>query len=76
MPMQFFFFVYPYTASYEHFSTFDYTYSCGIGSGVRYIDEMPFGYPFDREIDEYEFFVPNIFLLNYWKILVKWSTSV
>ena len=61
MPMQFFFFVYPFTASYEPFSTYDYTYSCGIGSGVRHIDEMPFGYPFDREIDEYEFFVPNMY---------------
>ncbi|KAI8117666.1 Arylphorin subunit A4 [Lucilia cuprina] len=61
MPMQFFFYVTPYSASYEHLSTFDYTYSCGIGSGVRYVDEMPFGYPFDREIDEYEFFVPNMY---------------
>ncbi|XP_046803212.1 arylphorin subunit C223 isoform X1 [Lucilia cuprina] len=61
MPMQFFFYVTPYTASYEQFSTFDYSYSCGIGSGVRYVDEMPFGYPFDREIDEYEFFVPNMY---------------
>ncbi|XP_061391297.1 arylphorin subunit A4-like [Musca vetustissima] len=60
MPMQFFFFVYPYTASYEPYS-FNYNYSCGIGSGVRHIDEMPFGYPFDREIDEYEFFVPNMY---------------
>ncbi|KAM7353713.1 arylphorin subunit C223-like [Cochliomyia hominivorax] len=61
MPMQFFFYITPFTASYEPFSTYDYTYSCGIGSGVRYIDEMPFGYPFDREIDEYEFFVPNMY---------------
>ncbi|XP_073824212.1 arylphorin subunit C223-like [Musca autumnalis] len=60
MPMQFFFFVYPFTASYEPYS-FNYNYSCGIGSGVRHIDEMPFGYPFDREIDEFEFFVPNMF---------------
>ncbi|XP_065358430.1 arylphorin subunit C223-like [Calliphora vicina] len=61
MPMQFFFYVTPFTAEYEQFSTYDYSYSCGIGSGVRYIDEMPFGYPFDREIDEYEFFVPNMY---------------
>ncbi|KAI8117625.1 Arylphorin subunit C223 [Lucilia cuprina] len=61
MPMQFFFYVTPFTAEYEQFSTFDYKYSCGIGSGVRYVDEMPFGYPFDREIDEYEFFVPNMY---------------
>ncbi|XP_065355771.1 arylphorin subunit C223-like isoform X2 [Calliphora vicina] len=61
MPMQFFFYVTPFTAEYEQFSTYDYSYACGIGSGVRYIDEMPFGYPFDREIDEYEFFVPNMY---------------
>jgi hypothetical protein len=61
MPMQFFFYVTPYTGSYEPFSTYDYTCSCGIGSGVRHIDEMPFGYPFERTIDEYEFMVPNMF---------------
>ena len=61
MPMQFFFFVTPYTSEYEQYSTYDYTYSCGIGSGVRHIDNMPFGYPFDRVIDEYDFFVPNMY---------------
>ncbi|KAH8318017.1 hypothetical protein KR074_000158 [Drosophila pseudoananassae] len=62
MPMQMFFMVMPYSApTHEQFSTFDYTYSCGIGSGARFVDNMPFGYPFDREIDEYEFFVPNMY---------------
>ncbi|EDW87200.1 larval serum protein 1 beta chain [Drosophila yakuba] len=62
MPMQMFFMVVPYVApAHEQFSTFDYTYSCGIGSGARFVDSMPFGYPFDREIDEYEFFVPNMY---------------
>ncbi|KAH8296130.1 hypothetical protein KR054_002210 [Drosophila jambulina] len=62
MPMQMFFMVTPYHApAHEQFSTFDYTYSCGIGSGARYVDSLPFGYPFDREIDEYEFFVPNMY---------------
>ncbi|XP_034661394.1 larval serum protein 1 beta chain [Drosophila subobscura] len=62
MPMQMFFMVMPYNApSHEQFSTFDYTYSCGIGSGARFVDSMPFGYPFDRDIDEYEFFVPNMY---------------
>ncbi|KAH8294882.1 hypothetical protein KR018_003854 [Drosophila ironensis] len=62
MPMQMFFMVMPYNApAHEQFSTYDYTYSCGIGSGARFIDSMPFGYPFDREIDEYEFFVPNMY---------------
>ncbi|KAH8357583.1 larval serum protein 1 beta chain [Drosophila serrata] len=62
MPMQMFFMVMPYHApAHEQFSTFDYTYSCGIGSGARFVDNMPFGYPFDRDIDEYEFFVPNMY---------------
>ncbi|XP_005178907.1 arylphorin subunit C223 [Musca domestica] len=60
MPMQFAFYVYPFKASYEPYS-YDYNYTCGIGSGVRHIDEMPFGYPFDREINEFEFFVPNMY---------------
>ncbi|XP_017015026.2 larval serum protein 1 beta chain [Drosophila takahashii] len=62
MPMQMFFMVVPYVApAHEQFSTFDYTYSCGIGSGARFVDSLPFGYPFDREVDEYEFFVPNMY---------------
>lgn len=63
MPMQMFFMVMPYNAptKHEQFSSFDYSYSCGIGSGSRYLDDMPFGYPFDREVDEYEFVVPNMY---------------
>ncbi|XP_017046327.1 LOW QUALITY PROTEIN: larval serum protein 1 beta chain [Drosophila ficusphila] len=72
MPMQMFFMVVPYVApAHEQFSTFDYTYSCGIGSGARFVDSMPFGYPFDREIDEYEFFVPNM----YFKDVVIYHTD-
>lgn len=59
MPMQFYFFVSPYTEEYEQFSNFDYTYASGVGSGTRFVDSKPFGYPFDRSIDEYNFFVPN-----------------
>ncbi|EDW80412.1 uncharacterized protein Dwil_GK18671 [Drosophila willistoni] len=59
MPMQFYFFVSPYTEEYEQFSNFDYTYSSGVGTGTRFVDTKPFGYPFDRPIDEYTFFVPN-----------------
>ncbi|XP_037937499.1 larval serum protein 1 gamma chain-like [Teleopsis dalmanni] len=61
MPMQLFFFVTPYHGDHSQFSNFDYSYSCGVGSGTRYVDELPFGYPFDREIDEFDFFVPNAF---------------
>ncbi|XP_059220721.1 arylphorin subunit A4-like [Stomoxys calcitrans] len=63
-PVQFFFYVYPFTASYDAYSTFDYNYYCGIGTGVRHIDEYPFGYPLDREIDEFEFFVPNMYFVD------------
>uniref|UniRef100_A0A1A9ZD54 Uncharacterized protein n=1 Tax=Glossina pallidipes TaxID=7398 RepID=A0A1A9ZD54_GLOPL len=62
MPMQLFVFASPFTASYQPYSTYDTTYSCGIGSGVRYVDQKPFGYPFDRIVDELEFFVPNMYL--------------
>ncbi|XP_073843988.1 arylphorin subunit A4-like [Musca autumnalis] len=55
MPMQLLFFVYPYTGN--NGPSFDNNYSCGIG----HIDNMPFGYPLDRQIDEYNFFVPNIY---------------
>ncbi|XP_005183087.2 arylphorin subunit A4-like [Musca domestica] len=58
MPMQFAFFVYPYTALGKPNAP---NYSCGNRSGVRHIGDMPFGYPFDREIDEFEFFVPNMY---------------
>ncbi|XP_075149869.1 arylphorin subunit C223-like [Haematobia irritans] len=61
MPMQFFFFVYPYTASYEPYSSHEYSYVCGLGSGVRHLDDVPYGYPLDREINESEFFVPNMY---------------
>ncbi|CAD7005954.1 unnamed protein product [Ceratitis capitata] len=60
-PMQFVFYIAPYTGSVDQYSNYDSTYYCGIGSGTRHIDSMPFGYPFDRPIDEYEFFVPNMY---------------
>lgn len=30
-----------------------------VGLGVQYLDAYPLGYPFDRTIDEYNFYVPN-----------------
>ncbi|XP_053959626.1 larval serum protein 1 gamma chain-like [Anastrepha ludens] len=62
-PMQLFFFVAPYTGAHEHFPSYT-SYTCGVGSGKRYIDDLPFGYPIDRPIDEVEFFVPNMFMKN------------
>uniref|UniRef100_W8BA28 Larval serum protein 1 gamma chain n=1 Tax=Ceratitis capitata TaxID=7213 RepID=W8BA28_CERCA len=60
-PMQFFFYIAPYVGSVEESANMDYTYYCGIGSGERHTDNMPFGYPLDRPIDEYEFLVPNMY---------------
>nr|XP_014093124.1 larval serum protein 1 gamma chain-like [Bactrocera oleae] len=64
-PMQLFVFVAPYNGAHEHFPSYDYTsFAGGIGSGNRYIDNKPLNYPFDRPIDEVEFFVPNMFIKN------------
>jgi len=62
MPFQFFFMVVPYTApKVERYSGYDYTVSCGVGKGSRYLDNLPFGYPFDRKIEENYWFTPNMF---------------
>ncbi|XP_055616584.1 hexamerin-1.1-like [Toxorhynchites rutilus septentrionalis] len=61
MPYQFFFMVTPYHApKVERFTGYDQTLSCGVGSGARYIDELPFGYPLERQIDESAWFTPNM----------------
>lgn len=61
LTFQFFFALYPYQApEVPQFSTFDPSISCGIGSGSRYIDSLPFGYPFNRPIiHDYYFNVDN-----------------
>ncbi|GLV39511.1 Larval serum protein 1 alpha [Carabus blaptoides fortunei] len=56
---QFYVYVSPYQTSHEK-PTFDKIISAGVGSGTRYVDDLPFGYPFDRQIKyEHTFFVPN-----------------
>lgn len=53
MPCRLFVIVSPYIAPpVEQYSGFDQIISTGIGSGARYLDAKPFGYPFDRIIDE------------------------
>uniref|UniRef100_A0A182QWM5 Hexamerin A n=1 Tax=Anopheles farauti TaxID=69004 RepID=A0A182QWM5_9DIPT len=60
-PMSFFFIVTPYYApKLAQFSTFDATYTCGTGSGSKYIDALPFGFPFDREINFSSFATKNM----------------
>jgi len=62
MPFQFFFIVTPYHApSVEQYSTFDHHITAGVGSGARYVDTLPFNYPFDRSIDRTVWYTPNMF---------------
>ncbi|XP_038104688.1 hexamerin-1.1 [Culex quinquefasciatus] len=62
MPFQFFFMVAPYHApKVERFAGYEEVVSCGVGSGARYVDTLPFGYPLERKIDEAEWFVPNMY---------------
>lgn len=61
-PYQFFFIVSEYHApAVPTYTGFDSVVSCGVGSGSRYFDSLPFGYPFDRKVDEYVFYkLPNV----------------
>uniref|UniRef100_A0A1I8Q8C7 Larval serum protein 2 n=1 Tax=Stomoxys calcitrans TaxID=35570 RepID=A0A1I8Q8C7_STOCA len=76
MPFQFFFMVFPYHApEVEQYSTFDPVLSCGVGSGSRYIDSLPFGFPFNRPIKHgYHFEVDNFKFYDI-KIYHKEETS-
>ncbi|KAI9581296.1 larval serum protein 2 [Glossina fuscipes] len=62
MPVQFFFIVYPYHApKVPQHSTYDHVVSCGVGSGSRHIDALPFGFPFNRPVKhDFYFQVPNV----------------
>ncbi|XP_049299039.1 hexamerin-1.1-like [Anopheles funestus] len=60
-PLSFFFIVTPfYPPKVAQFSSFDSTYTCGTGSGSKYIDALPFGFPFDREINFSNFATKNM----------------
>lgn len=62
MLYQFFYMVIPfYPPTTERFTGYDYKLSCGVGSGARYLDTLPFGYPFNRPIDTKNWYTPNMF---------------
>ncbi|XP_058121474.1 hexamerin-1.1-like [Anopheles ziemanni] len=63
MPMQFYFIITPYTAkpTYEQADFYDKSFSCGVGSGMRYYDTLPMGYPFDRVINFNYFYTKNMY---------------
>ncbi|XP_073841437.1 larval serum protein 1 beta chain-like [Musca autumnalis] len=62
MPMQLFFMITPYEIRNEDNSMNKTSYSCGFGYGGRFTDDKPLFYPFDRQIVEHEFFVPNMYI--------------
>uniref|UniRef100_A0A8W7PG51 Hemocyanin C-terminal domain-containing protein n=1 Tax=Anopheles coluzzii TaxID=1518534 RepID=A0A8W7PG51_ANOCL len=63
MPMQFYFIITPYTAkTYEQGYQYDKTFTCGVESGMRFYDSLPFGYPFDRVINFNYFYTKNILI--------------
>ncbi|XP_036324320.1 larval serum protein 2 [Rhagoletis pomonella] len=61
MPYQFFFMVYPYhEPAVKQYTGYDPIISCGIGSGARWVDSLPFGFPFNRPVKHgYYFEVDN-----------------
>jgi len=61
MMFQFFFMITEFIPpKNEQFTGYDKTLSCGVGTGARFIDNLPFGYPFDRPIDEKNWMTPNM----------------
>lgn len=45
----------------ERGTGFDNVVSVGIGSGARWVDARPFGFPLNRPIDELAWYTPNMF---------------
>lgn len=63
--VQFFFMVMPYTEpKTKRFTGFDSSVSCGVGSGSRYLTDLPFGYPFNRKFDITDYKVPNMYFYD------------
>ncbi|XP_044731626.1 allergen Cr-PI-like [Chrysoperla carnea] len=58
MVYQIFVMVTPYQGTHQ--VTEEQTYTCGVGTGSRSIDNLPLGYPLDRKIDVSQFYVPNM----------------
>lgn len=60
-PYQFFYMVVPFKQpKVKQFTGYDSVVSCGVGSGARYLDTLPLGFPFDRTIDDRHFYSSNM----------------
>ncbi|KAL9692654.1 hypothetical protein quinque_016425 [Culex quinquefasciatus] len=59
--LTFYFVISPFRApKVAQYSTYDATISCGAGSGSKYTDDLPFGFPFDRDLDVGSFVTKNM----------------
>lgn len=64
-PVQFFFMLLPYhEAEVKRFTGYDSSISCGVGSGSRYLDTMPFGFPFNRRFSNHFTPYDNMFFYD------------
>ncbi|XP_055612202.1 hexamerin-1.1-like [Uranotaenia lowii] len=61
MPYQFYFIITPFYTKTQDLSFFDKSFSCGVGTGMRYLDTLPMGFPFDREINFTYWYTKNMF---------------
>lgn len=76
MPFEFFFIVSPWVEpTGGHKESFDRNIVCGIGSGNRFIDARPFGWPFDRPISMEYWYTPNMYTYEA-KIFHKKHTEI
>lgn len=68
MELQFFIILSEFKASQkEQYSNFNSILNCGVGSGTRYVDALPFDFPFDKKYDGDLFTNGNVF--KFWKRL-------
>ncbi|XP_055528930.1 hexamerin-1.1-like [Wyeomyia smithii] len=64
MKMQFYFVITPYTMMKPTDSmVFDKAYMCG---GFKYVDKLPMGFPFDREINYTYWYTKNMLFKDVW----------
>lgn len=61
MPFEFFFVVAPWIETTNAKQQFDYNTVCGIGSGSRFIEARPLGWPFDRPLNMDNWYTPNMY---------------
>lgn len=65
LPVKFFLMVYPYhPPTVDRFTGYDSSVSCGVGTGSRFLDLMPFGYPFNKPFEQHFKPTQNMFFYD------------